>query len=122
MTYAFARYIRIIRFSVFALTACTTSIAGAQMMGSGMRGGMMGPGMMDGPPQSNSGGSRPAREFQQICSQCHAPPSPGLHTAAQWPQVVSRMEQIMRATGQPLPDRHTMDDIIGYLETNARNR
>ncbi|MDQ6963490.1 MAG: hypothetical protein Q9M13_01070 [Mariprofundales bacterium] len=30
--------------------------------------------------------------LQRNCSSCHAPPHGNRHTAAEWPQVVSRME------------------------------
>lgn len=117
---------RFIRFGTLILLACTNAVAGAQMMGPGMRDGMMAPGQMNGLSQpygaAAPANTRSAREFAQICAQCHALPNPRIHTSAQWPYVVSRMERIIRATGQPLPSRHTMNDITDYLESNAADR
>jgi len=40
--------------------------------------------------------SRGARLLQQYCAQCHNLPGPGMHTAAEWPDVVNRMDARMR--------------------------
>jgi len=34
--------------------------------------------------------------LQQYCAQCHYLPGPGMHTAAEWPDVVNRMDARMR--------------------------
>jgi len=40
--------------------------------------------------------SRGAQLLQQYCAQCHNLPGPGMHTAAEWPEVVNRMDARMR--------------------------
>ena len=40
-------------------------------------------------------GSEPGRMFSIACSQCHALPDPGRHTAREWPRVVERMKRHM---------------------------
>jgi len=40
--------------------------------------------------------SRGAQLLQQYCAQCHNLPGPGMHTAAEWPDVVNRMDARMR--------------------------
>ncbi len=43
--------------------------------------------------------------LQAYCSQCHAPPSPKLHSSDEWPAVVRRMEHHrMDARMAPIPD------------------
>ncbi|TPW16858.1 MAG: Uncharacterized protein FD130_886 [Halothiobacillaceae bacterium] len=34
-----------------------------------------------------------ARLLKEYCSECHAPPSPNLHTAKEWKSVVARMQE-----------------------------
>ena len=41
-------------------------------------------------------GSRGARLLERYCTQCHNLPGPGMHTAAEWPQVVRRMNGRMQ--------------------------
>jgi hypothetical protein len=38
------------------------------------------------------------RAFSIACSQCHALPDPGRHTAAEWPAVIERMKEHMAWT------------------------
>lgn len=59
-------------------------------------------------PDPDSGG---ARLLQQFCTQCHNLPGPGLHTAAEWPAVVERMNRRMR-----MMDRNSMM-MMGRIET-----
>ena len=40
-------------------------------------------------------GSEPGKIFSIACSQCHALPDPGRHTAREWPGVVERMKRHM---------------------------
>jgi cytochrome c5 len=81
---------------------------------------MMSQGMMGhasrGPAQSASSG---ARDFDHVCAKCHALPSPKLHTAAQWPQVVERMRQHLAAAGTKL-DRKAELKIEQYLKKKAK--
>ena len=58
--------------------------------------------------------------FQKACSQCHALPDPGLHTADEWPGVVERMQKNMEIMGKPVITDEERDKIAGYL--NQYNR
>ena len=95
----------------------------AQTMGPGMMGQQMGPGMMPGysTPMSPQRTGQPSGwvEFAQTCSQCHGLPSPRMHTASQWPEVVARMRYIMSSSGAPIPSQQAFDDITRYLSTEA---
>ena len=111
--------------------------AGAGMWRTHFR---MGPGMMGGPAGGMMGGmpsrdvvppgtrpedlpvpeSRGAALVNQYCSQCHNLPSPSLHTAVEWPQVVERMRQnITTLKKTPFTDVER-DEIIRYLQEHPR--
>jgi cytochrome c5 len=58
--------------------------------------------------------------FVQRCSACHAVPSPGAHSASEWPEVVARMR-----ANATLQDVHPLDDqeagrVVGYLQARAK--
>lgn len=53
--------------------------------------------------------------FQKTCSQCHALPDPGLHTAEEWPGVVKRMRKNMEVMGKSAITDQEGDEIPGYL-------
>jgi mono/diheme cytochrome c family protein len=104
------------------LIACLamSSVVQAGMMGNGMMGG----GMMGSPSTTPS--EPPAKDSdpairkgynlsQQYCVQCHAPPNPSQHTAAQWPAVVDRMQGYMTQFRKPLPTSAERQLIIDYL-------
>ena len=71
-----------------------TGAAQGMMMGRGMMGtpaqGQYPPAIT--PDQLPSPASAGARLMQKFCVQCHGLPSPGLHTAGEWPAVVGRMD------------------------------
>ena len=116
---------------------------GRMEMMTGMKG-MMGRGMMDiEPPTAEEqkdllaylqrNALRPASAetlgppntpglalFQKTCSQCHALPDPGLHTADEWPGVVERMQKNMEIMGKPVITDQEGDEIAGYLSQHAR--
>ena len=107
-------------------------LARAQMMNNGGTD-MMGPdmqhGMMDGvrPLKSGTAGaqqrsSKEENEYHRVCASCHALPNPQVHTASQWPQVVSQMQQYISSYGMPQPDQQTLHDIEDYLEDHAAKR
>ncbi|MDA8093225.1 MAG: c-type cytochrome [Betaproteobacteria bacterium] len=121
-----------------ALGLVAVSLAsGAQMMG-GPYGGPMGGAYSNGfPPGIDprllpDRGSQGARLFEQFCSACHLAPSPSLHTAAQWPSVVARMNARMQAMEQAgmggmmgqfsSPTAQQSALITAYLEKYARKQ
>jgi cytochrome c5 len=69
-------------------------------------------------PDSESQG---ARLVATICSQCHAPPSPSLHTRSEWAEVTARMRQHMQqqanaaGSGVKIPSAAELDKITRYL-------
>ena len=71
---------------------------------------------------------RPAGEaFRLACNQCHVLPDPKRHTAAEWPQVVARMQENMqwmnRVVGtRPLPGEPQLriEEINAFLARHAR--
>ena len=65
--------------------------------------------------------------FRLACKQCHVLPDPQRHTAAEWPAVVSRMEQNMqwmnRVVGsQPMQGEPQLriEEINAFLRKHAR--
>ena len=71
--------------------------------------------------------SASAASFRLACEQCHALPDPRMHTAKDWPAVVSRMRKNMewmnRVVGsKPLPDEPQLriEDINAFLIRHAR--
>jgi hypothetical protein len=75
-------------------------------------------------PEVNSAS---AESFRLACSQCHALPDPRMHTAKEWPAVVSRMQENMewmnRVVGtKPVPGEPQLriEDINSFLTRHAR--
>lgn len=67
-------------------------------------------------------GNEGAPVFARTCSRCHALPDPGQHTAAEWPGVVARMRENMRAMGvEEITDAQARA-IIGYLQRVAEGQ
>jgi hypothetical protein len=72
--------------------------------------------------------NRPSGEaFRVACNQCHVLPDPARYTAAQWREVVARMQQNMewmnRVVGsKPLPDEPQLrvEEINAFLAKYAR--
>jgi len=96
---------------------------------NGVQGGADQPvaGSAAGSPQiaSNQTASRQRRTdlthpLQSFCSKCHAAPSPRLHTAAEWPVVVRRMEHHrMDARMPPIPDAGRKV-LLAWLQSHAK--
>ena len=107
-------------------SASAGHMMGGGMMSGGMMGGGMGGGMMGQTPENNGNQplpdqqSKQAQLYQQYCSQCHALPSPRVHTAQEWPSVVARMKQTMATQGKELPDNEQLEEILGYLQRYAK--
>jgi cytochrome c5 len=82
----------------------------------------------------NAAASLPDRDTQgaklvaNICSQCHSPPAPSLHTATEWAAVTARMRQHMQdqnkaaGGGVRIPSASELDEITQYLEGHAAAR
>lgn len=74
-----------------------------------------------------SGSKKPAaqspggKEFEMVCSQCHALPDPASHITDEWSRVLKRMAKYMRSMG--FGDLKTEDKnaILGYLQSQAHN-
>ena len=70
--------------------------------------------------------SQGAKLVSRYCTQCHARPTPQLHTAAEWKAVTSRMtlnmENLKKADwrGVKIPSDAEMQNIVEYLEKYAR--
>ena len=70
--------------------------------------------------------SRGAKLVSRYCTQCHAEPSPRLHTASEWAAVTSRMESNMRNfrrgnwRGVKIPSKSEMNSILDYMQKFAR--
>ncbi len=98
---------------------------GMREMMQNMMGDMLPPMNPDQLPDPDSKG---ARLLQQFCTQCHNLPGPGLHTAAEWPAVVGRMErrmQMMRRHGMMMgkieaTNKEELATILGYLQAHAQ--
>ena len=79
----------------------------------------------------NAAASLPDRESQgarlvaTICSQCHSPPSPSLHTQAEWAGVTARMRQHMQdqssaaGGGVRVPTAAELGELTQYLAGHA---
>lgn len=68
------------------------------------------------PAEKGPGG----QHFAQLCSQCHALPDPALHTAKEWPDVVSRMHVNMQRMGVTPPEDDEQAQILAFLTKHAR--
>jgi len=80
-------------------------------------------------------GSRGARLLEQYCTQCHNLPGPGMHTAAEWPAVVNRMNGRMQMMSGGMmgggmmgggmmsvraPSAKELDILLAYLQQHAQ--
>ena len=59
-------------------------------------------------------------DFQQTCSRCHSLPDPQQHSAEDWPTVVERMTRNMNQMGKSVPDKITLEEIVGFLQRHAK--
>jgi len=71
--------------------------------------------------------SQAAESFRLACNQCHALPDPRLHSAREWPAVVTRMQKNMewmnRVVGsRPVPGEPQLriEDINAFLIRHAK--
>ena len=56
--------------------------------------------------------------FLQVCSDCHQPPSPAMHTPADWGPSLARMEQYARAR-DAMPSQSAWQGAAGYVNSLA---
>jgi len=56
--------------------------------------------------------------FLQVCSDCHQPPSPAMHTSVDWDRSLARMEQYARQSGTLPPDA-TWQAAVNYVKSVA---
>jgi cytochrome c5 len=114
-----------------------------RMMGGGMMGGgmMMGTridapgdsesrvllaylraqGMREARPEELAAGpSKERAVFREVCSRCHALPSPSLHSAEDWAGVIARMEGNMRLMNRPAVEPHQREAILRFLQTASQ--
>lgn len=59
------------------------------------------------------------KAYLYYCGGCHGAPRPGTYTAAEWPAIVSRMQQRrLSARLGPVPPEQ-LRQILDYLQENA---
>ena len=69
-------------------------------------------------PEPESPGAKLVKKF---CSDCHAPPSPKVHTAKEWPNVIYRMQEHRRMNAySPMLD-HELEQMLDYLQQFAKS-
>ena len=64
--------------------------------------------------------SRGALVMKESCSSCHAAPSPGVHTAEEWPNVIYRMQEHRRMTGYTLIAPTELEPLLDYLQRHSK--
>lgn len=127
----------------FVLVAAGSGVSRAQGMMGGRDGMMGGEGMREMmqrmmgdmlPPPMDPAylpdpKSEGARLLRQFCTQCHYLPGPGLHTAAEWPAVVERMNRRMQMMSRrrmmmmgeiEAPAEGELASIQSYLQAHAQ--
>lgn len=66
-----------------------------------------------------------AELMHTYCSQCHAPPSPALHSTSEWNEVIARMRSHMKefaaaGVGVKVPSESELQTLDAYLGEHAR--
>lgn len=56
------------------------------------------------------------------CGGCHVPPRPQAHVAAEWPSVVSRMQDHRRRAGLAVIPPEDLGRIMNYLQQSGGNQ
>ena len=97
-------------------------VSADSMMGDGS----MGDGMMRRTPGNGEKqplqdkNSKERKVYGKYCGQCHASPSPRVHTAEDWPSVIDRMMQRIAQQGKARPDSEQLKMILGYVKHYAK--
>ncbi len=68
-------------------------------------------------PEPESAGVAMMKEF---CASCHAPPSPTVHTAEEWPNVIYRMQERRRMEAYELMNDDERGTLLEYLKRQAK--
>jgi cytochrome c5 len=78
------------------------------------------------PDQLPDADSRGATVLTLYCAQCHALPTPTMHTAEEWKAVLHRMQNYINSNGGQMmrhvimPPKHDWDTLTAYLIANAQ--
>lgn len=72
------------------------------------------------PSRYNDLGQPEGQAYLATCGQCHAPPAPDLHRAAEWPSIANRMRAYAAPMAKPLPDAATWQQALAYLARHGR--
>lgn len=59
--------------------------------------------------------------FRNTCSQCHALPSPKLHTASDWPAVVRKMQSYAKQMSKKQISNQEAKEIESYLARQSKH-
>jgi len=65
--------------------------------------------------------SEGAQMMKKYCADCHAPPSPLVHTAKEWPNVIYRMQERRRMKAYDLIAEPEQIILLEYLEKYAKS-
>lgn len=68
-------------------------------------------------PEPESAG---AKVMKDNCASCHAAPSPAVHTAEEWPNVIYRMQEHRRMNGYALIIPEQQELLLDYLKRHAK--
>lgn len=73
-------------------------------------------------PEPHSAGAMILKDY---CTQCHNLPGPGMHTPAEWPQVLGRMNMRMQMMGGGMmgimaPSHAELEILLAYLQKHAQ--
>lgn len=69
-------------------------------------------------PEPDSEG---AQVLKKYCSVCHAPPSPLVHSAKEWPNVIYRMQERRRMKAYELIAEPEQTILLEYLEKFSKS-
>ena len=103
------------------------SMDGMRTMMQRMMGDVLPPGI--DPKLLPDPGARGAHLLERYCTQCHNLPGPGMHTAAEWPAVVQRMNGRMQMMSGGMmggmmkvhaPSAAELSTLLAYLEKHAQ--
>ena len=62
-----------------------------------------------------------AKMLRKHCAACHAPPSPLVHTAKEWPNVIYRMQERRRMKAYELISETESVLLLEYLQKFAKS-